>query len=242
MTNCLVQTLIWDSDFFGFGVGRLNASNIEEIREGISLARQDGKRLLYFSVDSESALVAQARQEKLTFVGNQVVFKIDLKEVAATNNPIHFQVIPYAKRVPTQQLIDLAIQAGWTSRFRIDTNFTKEKFCDLYKAWIENSCRHEIADIVMTAENVGTDTLGLVTVRTAGQAATIGLISVSNNHQRQGVASALTDSAIDFAIQRNCNSLFVSTQQNNKGACALYQSQGFSVEKSESWFHVWIES
>ncbi len=242
MRNHLVETLAWDSDFFDFGVGRLNASSIEEMREGISLARQEGKKLLYFAADSKSALAKQAKQEKLQFVGDQVLFKMDLKNAAASHKPNHFHVIPYAKRAPTQQLIDLAIQAGWMSRYSIDPNFSQEQFFDLYKAWIENSCRHEVADIVMTAENLGADTLGLVTVRTAGSASTIGLISVSNNHRRQGVASALTDSAVNFSINQNCDSLFVSTQQNNKNACALYQSQGFSVEKSESWFHAWIGS
>ena len=85
-----------------------------------------------------------------------------------------------------QQLIELAVTAGSSSRFKLDSKLTDEQFLDLHNVWNQNSCNHKIADVVLTAVNPKIEIVGFVTVQIVESKATIGLISVSDRCRRQG--------------------------------------------------------
>ena len=69
---------LWDGILSFFGFGRLNASSLQEIRDGISLARRKELTLLYWAVDSQSALSESAKGTQSQFMVDPVLFEKDL--------------------------------------------------------------------------------------------------------------------------------------------------------------------
>lgn len=64
----------------------------------------------------------------------------------------------------------------------------------------------------------------------------IGLIAVHDKHWGKGIGSSLLNS-ISFVYPNN--KIIVSTQEQNKGAIALYEKNGFQIDTKKYIYHLW---
>jgi dTDP-4-amino-4,6-dideoxy-D-galactose acyltransferase len=229
------EKLSWDSEFFGFNVGRLASGDFCGTAGAIYEAMQrEGYRLVYWA-----SLVERPDMQPMHVVDQVLLSAVPSTVIAAPASNNAFRLSSYPVAQPNEQLIKLALQAGWSSRFRMDSRFTREQFCQMYNVWIAQSCLRELADDVIVACE-GEDLAGFVTVARREASCHIGLIVVSETHRRRGVGQQLLSAAAQFACSVAATSLQVVTQQNNDPAIRLYESVGFRPTDKKYWYHFWV--
>ena len=241
MTNDLIKKLKWDSDFFGINIASVVGTSFSQIERSIQEAKDQDIRLLYLSISLDDKLATQAKDNLERFVGDQVVYQASLRETDPVVVSNGYTVQSYQDPSPTESMIELAIESGWSSRFKIDPKFTDAEFHKLYETWIINSCNGKIADGVLIATSPNNELAGLVTVATGDQKSKIGLLAVSASHRRNGLGKALMKSAANYSFEQKCQTMTVGTQLENEGANKLYKNLGFTLAKSESLFHLWLD-
>jgi dTDP-4-amino-4,6-dideoxy-D-galactose acyltransferase len=236
----LLETMEWDSDFFGYPVCKINASeiNAETLKEIIGQAKNKGTRLIYLfanSADNVSNKAAQLNAARL--VDQKITFhiKIDTSVVSATD--MHIE--QYELNYPNSQLISLSLQSGLYSRYKIDKEFKNNEFEKLYLAWIENSVNKKIADYTLVYREDGVE-LGFVTIKIRDSYGEIGLIAVDERSRGKAIGTKLTSAVINLLHQKNIPDLHVATQIQNIDACNFYKKMGFTGSKAENIYHIWL--
>lgn len=234
-----VQPLPWDTQFFGFPVGRLKGRRFTEpqLREVVARARDAGWRLVYWFVeptDAVSAASAQALKVPLT----------DRKARFARLVPDVLPLFP-ASVVPatdlTPALLDLARQSGHHSRFRTDPVFEAGLYERLYEHWIRSSMVGQMARQVLIYQPLQQpEALGLVTLGYEPTHVTIGLLAVDHQHRGKGIGKQLVEAALHYAHATQLPQLQVVTQLDNHGACRFYEREGFERVHEEHVYHLWL--
>jgi dTDP-4-amino-4,6-dideoxy-D-galactose acyltransferase len=232
-----VDILPWDSEFFGFSVGKVvngNAIVSLQLSDVSNAIVEDRLTLLYWATSS-----SLCQEFAACHIVDHVLLSKSLPVTPAeTQTAEQLEFETYHDTEPTEELVELAIAAGWSSRFRLDHRFTDEQFISLYLAWINRSCRREIADIVIVVKSQGA-IAGFVTAKTEHSICQIGLIAVSENYQRKGVGKALMRAVEDYALAEQCHEIRVVTQSGNAAALALYQAMEFQPIATTFWYHFW---
>jgi dTDP-4-amino-4,6-dideoxy-D-galactose acyltransferase len=232
--------LEWDTAAFGFGVARIAPSAaLGKLGEILAALREEQHRLVYWSVptaDRErvSAGLAQGgflADEKLTYAAA-------LGEEHHSPAADH-AVVPYAEARPDDALVRLAISSAEHSRFRRDPLFPAELCDKLYTAWIERSVSGELADEVLVVR-AGRELLGLITLGSAGDRGDIGLVAVDRAARGKGIGRLLVTEAGRHFVAAGLREAQVVTQRGNVSACRLYESCGYSIERSDTVFHFWL--
>ena len=214
--NNLLKTLEWDSSFFGYPVAKIIAEKIsvENLNTQINEARNNGTRLLYLftdpqdTVSTHAANVAGAKlvDQKITFH-----IKINASVVSAADDHIE----PFESDYPTAQLINLSVQSGLYSRYKIDPGFKNNEFERLYLAWIENSVNKKIADHTFVYKEDGVE-LGFVTLKARDHYGQIGLIAVDESSRGKSIGRKLIAAVINLLYEKNITELDVATQIDNE--------------------------
>lgn len=239
-----VQVLEWDSQFFGFPVGRLleldSTDSTQAIQDSV---RKSGCRVVYVGTAVEKPELSEH------YILTQVKLHSSLREadqwsVLETQPEGETEVAapslvlqPY-EGTADESLVQLALQAGWSSRFCVDTRFGRAAFELLYATWIHRSCAQELADVVLTA-SLGQDRVGLVTAAFNPPTAQIGLIAVQSEARGLGIGRHLIAEVAKLAAASGCERLSVITQAENLPALRLYERMGFQQSQQMHWYHIW---
>jgi dTDP-4-amino-4,6-dideoxy-D-galactose acyltransferase len=231
--NC--QKLSWDSEFFGFSVGRLTSSSSMNVSTSDLVRSMDNDmRLAYFSAPQElSSLHAEGFElrlvdKKVTFI-KKTEPVIGLGDFVQAFDPVFFQ---------EQQLIELAIQSGIYSRFNVDPYIAKGDFERLYALWMQNSVRKIIAREVLVATIEGV-VVGCITLGEKNGCGDIGIIAVNEDYRGRGFGRALMMAAEDWFFRQGFNCARVVTQTANEPAMGLYLASGYQIETIEYFYHIW---
>lgn len=224
----MIEHLDWDTNFFGYSVGRVNITNGEQfdIDTLKSEASESGYRLLYLF--SEAPL-------------NIGLSPIDIKLIYTYNiqeEDSQYALLPEIVE-PNCDIYSLAYRSGLHSRYAIDKNFESGKFEELYDKWVDNSLSGAIADKLFRCEIDAKD-VGFVTIAIKERTAVIGLIAVDANFGRRGIGSALIGCSKRYAYDRGCSEINVATQQHNIEACAFYEKNGFTILNKTYIYHLWL--
>ena len=136
----MVKKVDWDTDFFGYNVGRVDINKFNYFDESQILQNSYDFDLVYlFSsyplVFNEFNLV----DEKIFFSRDSIRF--------TTNNVdiIHFN----ASNHSFKELLCLVYSSGQNSRFKLDTNFKNGEFEKLYEKWIRNSINQKSPSTIL---------------------------------------------------------------------------------------------
>ncbi len=232
-----LERLDWDSRFFGYSVARVvfdhcGVSLAEEVFREISESRF---RLVYLfapSDDDELNRVITGKGGRL--FDNKVLFVKQPEACSQFKN----QICEYKLEKPDEKLIELSLEAGLFSRFRLDNKFINGEFEKLYTRWITDSVSGLIAFKVIVA--VSDD--GLIGVTTIGEKngyADIGLVAVDRNHTGKGIGYDMIKYADDVANKMNYDRLTVVTQMKNTAAYRLYRKCNFVPESITNVYHFW---
>lgn len=238
-TTPSILPLPWDSQFFGFPVGRLQAQALPEaeLRQVVRQARQEAWRLLYWFVDpADEQSAASAGAVGARLVDRKVRFGRAVPEVIPAL-PSHIVPTPAV----TANLISLAIQSAHYSRFRLDPNFAAGTYERLYESWIRGSVAGQLARQVLTSYPPSApEPLGLITLGYEPTHVTIGLLAVQAGQRGKGIGRELVEAALHYAHAWQVPHLQVATQLDNEGACRFYQREGFVPEHEEHVYHIWL--
>jgi dTDP-4-amino-4,6-dideoxy-D-galactose acyltransferase len=232
------RKLDWDSNFFGFGIGRiaLNRLNKQTATHAKAWAKANHIACLYWLCDAEDgASVQAAEQAGFSLIDIRMTFE---RKVQPDDGAVA------APAVRVWQTHDLAVMRSLASHSHTDTRFYRDgrfprERCDaLYAAWIENSC-NGFAQVVFVAD-VEDHMAGYVTCHLHGDEANLGLIAVDECAQGRGIGSQLTQAFLRWAMQQGVRRATVVTQGHNLRAQRLYQRCGFITASMQLSYHFWL--
>ncbi|SRX52620.1 GNAT family N-acetyltransferase [Aequorivita sp. CIP111184] len=227
-----IEKVNWDSEFFGYNVGKLMLSKGSSFSLQEFLKESESFKLVYiFSQDKLDDAPLRLMDEK-------VVFKYNLnqwKKRASNKNltSFNFSIDGY------EQLKQLSLKSGLYSRFSRDENFRNDEFQRMYLQWIENLViKKEAFEIIVYIES--NDILGFASLNTKeDNTANIGLVAVSNKARGKGIGSQLIEEAINIAAAKGFNSIEVVTQMENQAAVGLYKKCDFEIKSITNIYHYW---
>ena len=234
-----IQSLAWDSQFFGFPVGRLRARGFSEahLREVIREARTEGWRLLYWVVEpTDTASAASARAVRIPLTDRKAHFIKRLEPGPYTISP---HVWPTDELTP--RLLELARQSDHYSRFRLDPGFQAGLYERLYDHWIRQSVAGQLARQTLVYQPLSESAAtGLVTLGYHATHTSIGLLAVQEEQRGQGIGQQLLEAAYYYTHIWNLPEIQVTTQLDNQGACRFYEREGLRRVHEEHVYHVWL--
>lgn len=222
--------LEWDTNFFGYKVGKVIAEN--ELDEKV--LKNNDYQLIY--IFSREALPNDVVKKNKLFLADE---KIDL---ITDISSLSFNKLPNKNLVELTELdndlLDLAFQSGHFSRFKVDSNFKNKEFEKLYTAWIEQSIAHKNAEKVM-GFLINSKVVGFVTIALKTNNFDIGLIAVDEKYRSLKIGKQLLEYVFNYALKKNVNNISVTTQKQNQGAVNFYFKNGFSVNRTTHIYHLW---
>lgn len=228
--------LNWDSAFFNLSIAKIE---IKELKKNVdrlnNVIASNNIDLIYCFVDSLEG--APKEIEKLIANAKWVDGKMIYTKTIQKKKKNQSAFIEPVTKI-SEQLYDLAIQAGKYSRFNIDKNFKSHHYEKLYREWIEQSLNKNIADKVFVYKNMNEE-LGIITIGKKDNCAFIGLLAVDKLARNKGIATALLNCAEQYAAHENLKELQVVTQQQNLPACKLYEKNNFNAISLVNIFHIW---
>jgi dTDP-4-amino-4,6-dideoxy-D-galactose acyltransferase len=226
--------LKWDSNFWGLKTAQLNYSSHQE--NILQFLKQEGYELVYVFVKPEHQ---ELNTDMIELGGKLVDQKITFETDTFNNIYIpDINIKEYKKNYVERDLLDLTLQAGIYSRFKIDNKIPLRKFEILYEEWIRKSVSKEIADnVYIYSDN---DLKGMVTIKHYNDKSKIGLISVSKDSRGMNIGSKLISKVKSECFQRNIFKVDVVTQKDNIPACNFYIKNGFRETDKINIYHLWI--
>lgn len=242
-----IEVAQWDSEFFQYKVGRvvLPTSCVPEdvVSFADALVRQAHEqqfRLVYAFVESplDSQVLSDMARRGFRDVGGKREYArapgcISLLDDASGEIAVCREISP--------SIVNLALQSGALSRYRVDPEFTKNEYERLYTEWIRKAVEGVDGSCAYIMGTVD-EPKGLITLDPAEGGARIGLLAVDGRFRRLGVGRKLVAHALAVTSEEGFHNIHVSTQSGNRAACALYEGCGFSLVSETVIFHLWIDS
>jgi dTDP-4-amino-4,6-dideoxy-D-galactose acyltransferase len=239
--NSLLKFLAWDTEFFGYRIGKIfienNISSTLLVRS-IQEARLSGLELVYLSLPHDNKeLNSSAGRFSAKHVDNRVTFFMILDR--GKIHLLHPKVLKYEHKEPTEELLDLAVQIGAYSRYKKDERFSYSQFERLYKTWMMRSVKKELAREVFVFKD-NESIKGVITLDIKKKVGIIDLMGVDAGCRRQNIGFELINAAKRYFLEQNINRIEVVTQGANVAACNLYKKCGFDVLSVKNFYHLWL--
>jgi len=240
----------WDSQHFEFPIARIIPAelNDSELNAVLTFARSEHFHLVYWVTRPWCDLNPNLL-EKFSglFVDRKATFykkpmpKFISDSVETPNRRL--KVVEFTQSLVPEQLLSLAVQSGIHSRFNVDPHIPKIKFESMYHIWIKRSAVHELADVVFVATNPSSihQYLGVITASIEHGVGKIGLMSVLQPYQGQGVGSLLMHAVEEWMQSHDVNEIVVVTQEDNLAACNFYARLGYRLESLKNFYHFWVQ-
>lgn len=215
----------WESAFFGRKIGTLQFSHSPSW-----LPHQHYDLIQAKIACQAKTQISLLQQQGFELVTGEVDFCFTLSTLPLPAHPFC-----YASTQDIPALHKLFESAFPHSRFR-PPYFSLAEQQHFYRHWISQAVQGTFDDICLL-EKVDDVICGAISVRLHAKTARIGLLAVSPNFQRCGVATRLLQAAKQWAKQQKADSLWVATQPENHAAIACYQTLGASQQACYHWFY-----
>jgi ribosomal protein S18 acetylase RimI-like enzyme len=224
---CTFEVLPWDSEFFGFRVGRLYAESLtpEVAAEAKQWCHDNDISCLYFLGTAES----MDKPGGFYFVDERVTCRWDARPVEKTSPSVR----PF-EPADLAALQDIARSSHRDTRFYRDPEFDRGRCDELYATWITRSCQGG-ADTVLVATDRG-QPAGYLTC--CGNS--IGLVAIAESARGRGLGTQLVTAAQRYFYDSGAVCADVVTQGRNQAARALYLRCGFRLVNSQHWYHLHV--
>ena len=229
--------LEWDSEFFGSRIARLNRAQptAGEMRDALDWCSAERIACLYLLADaSDSGTTRLAEDNGFHF--SDIRLTLLRHETSAPGE------WPAGIRIATDDdikaLTPIAGASHTDSRFYSDPGFARERCDELYRVWIENSCRG-YAQRVFVGEQDGV-AAGYITCHHDTDSGRVGLLGVASTARENGMGGRLISAALRHFADLGFKQTTVVTQGRNAGAQRLYTRYGFLPHRTELWYHRWF--
>ena len=244
----MIKELTWDSAFFNRKMGELVIPSNEptKIEGAIRKAQEHGFQYLTCRIENQDTSFIRLLESLgfyLSDIGVTSAIETDkflsnppippfgkggrrgiLKGVRESIKVATYKDIPMLKRMIKALFLE--------SRFYNDPFFSKQEADKLYQAWIENSVKGLVADVVFCIHHTG-----FVTCRKAGQGSgEIVLIGIKRGRRGKGFGTALVGQAMEWFKAQGIKTVSVRTQLKNLNAVNFYLRLGFSIKEYDLVF------
>lgn len=235
-----VETLDWDSSFFGIKVGRvcIRRPTASQLARAVEEAGRQEIECLYWLADSGDPVAPQAASQcGFRLVDVRVTLEHDLSAIAEKPDPA-LPTVRFFRPEDLSKLLQIAVLSHRDSRFFQDGNFAAEKCADLYEEWLRKACAAS-SGAVLVAEVEGQPGGYCICATTPEGNGSISLIAVDSHHRRARAGTALVLGALDYFKQSGAPLATVVTQGRNVASQRLYQKCGFITRSVHLWYHRW---
>jgi dTDP-4-amino-4,6-dideoxy-D-galactose acyltransferase len=232
--------LEWDTNFFGFRVGRARAATLTEASLAglLQWAEVQQVRCLYFAADGQSPeTLALAARGGFQFIDVRLDLGYPLGPARPAPEP-GFIRPAQANDLPALQAI--ARVSHHDSRFFKDRGFPAGRGADLYAEWIRRDLAVHTTFVAHPPEAEAPVGYISCQVEPGSKEGRIGLLAVAARHSGRGTGGALVQAALAWFSAQGCPVVKVATQASNLPAQRLYQAAGFRTVESTAWFHRWF--
>ena len=231
----ICRILDWDSEFWGFLVARVVPERIdtaaaEQVKRWCEGRGVACTYLLAGADDAETAAAAQG--VGFTPVDTRVTLERPAGLPPAERQAVDGLEIRAAGADDEAALKGLARQAHTDTRFFFDQHFSSALAAEMYAAWVNKGLAETASRLLLAERGGGLE--GYVLVKT--DPVEIDLIAVDDGSRGHGIGRALVEEAIGESPN---GAVRVVTQARNVPALRLYESCGFRVTKTETWYHRW---
>ncbi len=222
--------LPWDSKFFGFTVGQWLSQGHDTAVPNTSW---NAFQLVYaFTENPWDAAFPKGFQ--CSYQGQHIHYRCAAQPMSVAACIHSYK----GEAVDARACRELACVAGHVSRFRQDPKMTHQQFQDLYHTWMDTSLSGARADSVLYIKE-NEMIVGLLTGKTEGKTAKIGLIAVHPSRQNEQMGQSLLQAYIQSAHQHGLEEVWVTTQGSNAQAQNAFQRAGFQRASHQYVYHFW---
>lgn len=229
------EKLPWDSQFFGFPIGRITGRSSDTLAESVARADADGVRCLYYLISAGDVAALHAA---LRHGFSPYDIRVEFERRLDAPDPADASVALREAELDDERLIvDLAADTVSATRFTRDEHFPRDRIPLLYGEWVRRGLRSGSGRRVLLAEPAaGFVVCGLASDESTGS---IELIGVDSRFARRGIGRALARRAHAVMVEAGCERATVVTQGDNVPAQRLYQSLGYRTLAVAWWLHRW---
>lgn len=225
----MIEKLQWDSAFFGYPVGRIILPGPVSENTIRTIPGMEDFRLVY--VFSDTGL---PKEFDASLVARRLEYSKNL-----SGQKTHTTVSLYDKNTDSyQELINLALQCGGLSRFRVDKNFRNKEYERLYKKWIDKSLNEENIYVLVTRSTK--HLTGFITIDCKDKkTGRLGLIAVDANYQNKGIGTDLMKMIEKVCLDNGKHSIHAVTHFGNHGAVTILKKREYKKVSSSFVYHLW---
>jgi dTDP-4-amino-4,6-dideoxy-D-galactose acyltransferase len=232
----LIEALAWDTEFFGFPIGRV-AADSHDLRAAAVEADSSGYRCTYLLVEAaEGARLVAAQHAGFVVVGTRAELAAELSDtpIAADDNA-DTRVADRASDETWMRA--LARSRFGLSRFGVDPRFGPDSAARLFEAWVDRGWdgpeRHVIA----------LDDAGGFVICALDSETREGVIDlIATAPDVKGGGAALVASSHRWFHDERVRTASVVTQGDNIAALRLYERAGYRMRSHAYWLHRWTQS
>lgn len=232
------QILPRDSDFFQCKVGRISDNkltlNETTIEEELKLMFDEGVTLAYYYSDTPLPKNFTSKYYDLRLVDEKITLSKPLNNEAY----IHPNITLYQESFPNRDLISLAQLAGKYTRFNLDSNISPEKYNQLFKNWIIESVKGNMASHVLVYK-IDTKIVGFATIKKGTGLPQISLLAVDPEFEGKGISFALLLAVEKILLDEGFKCFSGAAHSKNVKALAVYYRHGPEDQKIEYGYHLW---
>lgn len=240
------QFLEWDTNFFGFRIGRANINRLDNASLALlhQWQRENQIQCLYFLANADDRdTIALAEQEGFHLVEVRLIFERSLKDWQPQSRPIAAEgvIIRPAQAADIPALREIAMNSYVDSRFYFDRRFPENKWQEYYAFWVKKSCEGG-AELALVAEMNG-EIVGYITgqVDRTKSEAMYELTGVKESVRRLGVGQELFRSGLDWYVQQGIAYVWLATQGRNVVTQRMVQRNGFITRACQLYYHKWFD-
>lgn len=227
------ESLEWDSEFFGFPIGRVEAD--ADLGHAVAAADADGIRCLYLLCPADDQEIL-AMAIGLGFRPYDVRLDLgrDLGDASSGGTPVREALASEAAA-----LEKIARERLRGTRFWNDPRFDRARAADLYAAWLRRGLETPPTRRTLVAG----DAAGFITCHFDQESSlgTIELVAVAADAADAGLGRQLVAGADAFFSAAGLRRATVVTQASNIAAQRIYQACGYRTTAAGIWLHRWSD-
>lgn len=238
-----LKYLDWDSRFFGFSIGRMQAHGCTEERLRIGLENAGKEKIQFvelFCDASDSESIHSTEESAFHLADVRLTFKKNLTGDGMDNDNTPKDLT--FKKASIKDIAGLKIAGHGlftNSRYYRYPGFDRNKVDSMFQLWIEKAVTGEFDDeLYYLGDETGI--LAFSSLRLKENAASIGLFGVNEAHRGKGLGSLLLNRVFHLLHKRQVTEVNVVTQGRNSGAVHLYQKNGFHLAKITLCYYKWL--
>jgi RimJ/RimL family protein N-acetyltransferase len=229
--------LPWDTEFFGFRIGRVHPGRFDPIAID-AWRRENHIRCLYYQADlADTVSIHSAETLGFQFMDLRSEFFMPLPHTALVN--LDFDIrraslddLPAIRRISTGIFTN--------SRFYRDPHFSRSRLDEMYNIWVEKHLR-TLNTGLWVAEGSG----GIVGFVTANEISSlrvqISLLGVVPAYRGKGLALSLNNTVINHYSGLSFTALEAITQASNHSTFQLNFRCGMKLVRQPAWYHGWFD-